>query len=272
MNPETKADLEALTKRLESLEASVKESGVKWEKGFAESSEKWEKGFAEAAEHWECRFTKSDDKWERQFADLVIAQDARAGALERAATSLEDWRPSMEGTLDDVYLEVGKLSKHWERALRERSPLLFPTAPQLSGDSQLLLHEHFISSSASERPPAADFADRPHGHCYDNYYREDGFGSVTTLVHPPVKGACCLPTPPSHHVHHVKANSGDYHRSASTHANSIGRLPKLNFPTFDGADPKLWLSRCVDYFELYEVEQYKWIMVATMHFVPPAAH
>jgi hypothetical protein len=174
----------------------------------------------------------------------------------------------MEGTLDDVRLEVDKLSKHWEHALRERSPPLFPTAPQPPEDPLLKLHEHFISSLASERPPAADITDRPHGHCYDNCYREDGFGSVTTLVHPPVKGACRLPTAPSHSVHHVKANSGDYHRSASTHANSIGRLPKLNFPTFDGADPKLWLSRCVDYFELYEVEQSRWIMVSTMHFVP----
>jgi hypothetical protein len=46
----------------------------------------------------------------------------------------------------------------------------------------------------------------------------------------------------------------------------------LNLPTFDGANTKLWLSRCVDYFELYEVEQSRWIMVSTMHFVPPAAH
>jgi hypothetical protein len=50
--------------------------------------------------------------------------------------------------------------------------------------------------SASERPSASGQADRPNGHNVDNFHREDGFGLVTTVVHPPVKGACRLPTPP----------------------------------------------------------------------------
>jgi hypothetical protein len=49
-------------------------------------------------------------------------------------------------------------------------------------------------------------------------------------------------------------------------------LPKLNFPTFDGDNPKLWLSRAVDYLVMYEVEPHKWIKIATMHFHDPAAH
>lgn len=28
-------------------------------------------------------------------------------------------------------------------------------------------------------------------------------------------------------------------------------LPKINFPPFDGCNPKLWLGRCLDYFEMY---------------------
>jgi hypothetical protein len=259
MNPETKAVLDALTQRFESLEASVKESGAKWEKGFAESSAKWEKGFEETEEKWEICFSQSDDKWERQFADLVVAQDARVEALERVATSFEDWRPGLEGTLDDVCLEVSKLSKNRERAMRDRSPPLLPTVPPSSRDPMLQLQEHFIYSSASGRPPAADFVDSPSGHCSDNYHRVDGFGSITTVAHPPVKGAYSLPSPPLHD--YVKHSIGN-----------LGRLPKLNFPKFDGVDPKLWLSRCLDYFELYAVEQGRWIMVATMHFIPPTSH
>jgi hypothetical protein len=45
----------------------------------------------------------------------------------------------------------------------------------------------------------------------------------------------------------------------------------MNFPQFDGDNPKLWLSRAVDYFELYEVEEHRWIMVASMNFVVPAS-
>jgi hypothetical protein len=50
-----------------------------------------------------------------------------------------------------------------------------------------------------------------------------------------------------------------------------GKLPKMNFPQFDGDNPKLWLSRAVDYFELYEIEEHRWIMVASMNFVVPAS-
>jgi hypothetical protein len=45
----------------------------------------------------------------------------------------------------------------------------------------------------------------------------------------------------------------------------------LNFPIFDGDSPKLWISRCEDYFDIYDVLADDWIKVATMHFVDPAA-
>lgn len=56
--------------------------------------------------------------------------------------------------------------------------------------------------------------------------------------------------------------------SSASHA---GKLPKLNFPTFDGENPKLWLKNCEDYFELYSVEPCVWIKVSTMHFQPTSA-
>jgi hypothetical protein len=197
--------------------------------GFAESSAKWEKGFAEAEDKWEIRFNQSDDKWERQFADLVVSQDARVEALERATTSFEDWRPGLEGTLDDVRLEVGKFSKNWERALHDRSPPLLPTAPPPSQDPKIQLHEHVHNSSVSGHPPAADFADRPSGHGYDNFYRADGFGSITTVAHPPIKGAYRLPIPLPLPEAPPTPNFGNYGRSSENFGGDQGRLPKLNF-------------------------------------------
>jgi len=38
-------------------------------------------------------------------------------------------------------------------------------------------------------------------------------------------------------------------------------LPKINFPPFDGSNPKLWLGRCLDYFEMYFVPRRCWIKV-----------
>jgi hypothetical protein len=50
-----------------------------------------------------------------------------------------------------------------------------------------------------------------------------------------------------------------------------GRLPKLNFPLFDGNQPQLWKSKCEKYFEMYETEYHMWVKVATMHFEGRAA-
>jgi hypothetical protein len=164
MNPEIKLVLDALTKRFDVLEASVKEASEKWEKGFVEASEKWEKGFAEADEKWDNCFSMSEDNWERQFADLKVAQDARVDALERVAASLYAWKTEIEGTVDDIRMEVGKLSKHWGRSVRDRSPLLLPTVPSALPTppaSNNKFHSLDLKpSSVSGRPSAADETDR----------------------------------------------------------------------------------------------------------------
>jgi hypothetical protein len=51
----------------------------------------------------------------------------------------------------------------------------------------------------------------------------------------------------------------------------LGQLPKVPFPTFDGDNPKLWQTRCEDYFTMYVVDPRVWIRVATMQFTGPAA-
>jgi len=45
----------------------------------------------------------------------------------------------------------------------------------------------------------------------------------------------------------------------------------MDFPVFDGEDPKLWLSRCDDYFDMYSVEPSQWICVATMRMTGAAS-
>jgi hypothetical protein len=113
MNPDTKLILDELNKRFDDLEMRI-----------------------------DNRVTEQDDKWERKFGDLSISHDARVSALERAAASLETWRPAIDAKVDNIGLEVGKLTKHYDRAVRERSPPILPTSPP-----------------AAERPPAKSNAD-----------------------------------------------------------------------------------------------------------------
>jgi hypothetical protein len=52
---------------------------------------------------------------------------------------------------------------------------------------------------------------------------------------------------------------------------SLGQLPKLHFPKFDGDHLKLWQSRCESYFEMYSVDPGVWVCVVTIHFDSVAA-
>ena len=48
------------------------------------------------------------------------------------------------------------------------------------------------------------------------------------------------------------------------------KIPKVDFPRFDGDHPKLWLGDCLDYFILYHVESTSWVRIARLHFVGAA--
>lgn len=143
-----------------------------------------------------------------------MLQDVQVDALERAAASLEDWRPEMQGMVDDIRLEVRKLSKHWERMVLNRLPPLLETTP-----------------SAAKRPSATSEANRPNGHRDDKFHQEDGYGSVTTIVHPssrvryappPSTHTPKLPVPPLPSLNNRwKSASNGESRGSRT-----GRLPK----------------------------------------------
>ena len=48
-------------------------------------------------------------------------------------------------------------------------------------------------------------------------------------------------------------------------------IPKMNFPDFDGSDPKVWLDNCYSYFELYQIPEGMWITAARIHLKDNAA-
>jgi len=48
-------------------------------------------------------------------------------------------------------------------------------------------------------------------------------------------------------------------------------MPKMQFPKFDGANPKVWRDNCESYFELYQLPEGMWITAAHLHFEGNAA-
>lgn len=209
--------------------------------------------FADHDSKWDQHLSERDADWEQKLADLKDVHDLRVGALERAASSIDDWRPGVEITTGDLRLEVKKLNKHYEHT----------TLEQPSSISGVLAP----SPSAAGRPSAAEPATKPSGHHVDISHREDDHGVVTAVVHPLVKGASPDPHSTFHSAH-------QYYKSDDRCDGSHGpytHWPKLDFPYFDGENPKLWLSRCADYFEFYNIEQSLWVRLASMHFADPTS-
>jgi hypothetical protein len=42
-------------------------------------------------------------------------------------------------------------------------------------------------------------------------------------------------------------------------------LPKWSFPKFQGNDPGIWFDRCMEYFTVYQVPEWIWASIASMH-------
>jgi hypothetical protein len=60
------------------------------------------------------------------------------------------------------------------------------------------------------------------------------------------------------------------HATDDTH-NDNGRLPKLNFPFYEGDHTRLWITQAEDYFDMYDVHPRHWVRICRMHFRNAAA-
>ncbi|KAK3124731.1 hypothetical protein QOZ80_7BG0591530 [Eleusine coracana subsp. coracana] len=48
-------------------------------------------------------------------------------------------------------------------------------------------------------------------------------------------------------------------------------MPKIAFPKFDGIHPRIWIDKCLDYFELFKVPRCLWATAASLHMEGNAA-
>jgi hypothetical protein len=184
-------------------------------------------------------FTKCIDE---VTADDRIS-DARVANLEESTAAIDksftEWQPRVDSSITAVKLELSKLNSFFDRDAR---------APGSSSPGVM----HIESASAG--PPAEVATDGPVGHHSANDHRDCGYEHVYTHTHDPVKGT--IPTPPSMPqipvpFEYMPADSARFNPDSRV---PFGKLPKMNFPTFDGENPKLWQSRCENYFEMYAVE------------------
>jgi hypothetical protein len=201
-------------------------------------------------------FTHRCDTIHQQVDVAALRGEERLMSLELLKTEVDVWKPEITKKVEDLSLEMARVGKFLEREFRPH----VVDQPGIFGPYQ----------SASARPPGGiHHADGPFGRRPDLHYRDRESGPQGVPTHIPVKGT--FSAHPSR-LSGFMAEQYYPHESPREYMRpSLGRLPKLNFPQFDGSQPRLWKSKCEKYFEMYETEYFMWVKVATMHFEGRAA-
>ncbi|WVZ71981.1 hypothetical protein U9M48_020508 [Paspalum notatum var. saurae] len=170
--------------------------------------------------------------------------------LKIAKGEFEQWKPQVENQVNDLQATVADLRHQIGKMMSK------PDHPDLA--------KRKASVSAHLETSSSEAMLGQNGHRDENSHRRDGQGVIFTTLPPPVKGAKqFLNTPIPFDGFDQSSYSG---ASVFGHA-----LPQLDFPKFDGSNPKIWIKRCDTYFDVYNVPEEQWVRLATMHFTGAAA-
>jgi hypothetical protein len=112
---------------------------------------------------------------------------------------------------------------------------------------------------------------RPSGHRQAHRNQGVGTGEDHTSSHALVRGEHSEAYDPDVVLSDDDVDNVTQDRSGHTRNNFGSRLPKSDFPKFDGENPKWWKKNCEKYFKLYKVDTHLWVDFATMHFKGNAA-
>ncbi|KAJ1266387.1 hypothetical protein BS78_08G147400 [Paspalum vaginatum] len=185
---------------------------------------------------------------------LTGVQDILTQLLDKV-NSIDAWKSTAESSLGTLLKQSASAAERIGH-LEARPPPPPPpntTRPQPQWVNPFDLN---LAPPDSSRPPATT-SERPHGHRLNNNHRDDGGGILG--AHPPHPVTSMFPE------HHSSAPESPW--GGHPHA----PYPKLEFPKFDGDNPRLWRDRCEMYFEVYSVADALKTRFAALNFIGAAA-
>lgn len=168
------------------------------------------------------------------------------------------WKPELEGKVTELQNSVSDLKLKVDLFIHE-----LPSKPK--GEEEIKLE---ASTPAYLGVPAKVETSGQSGHREETLHRSAGFGVVTTLEPPPVKGAKRFSE-----TTHVPFRSLDSPGSVNTNGsgNFAYTVPKSDFPSFDGSNPKIWIKHCENFFDVYDIPDGMKVKFALMNFLGSAA-
>lgn len=210
---------------------------------------------------------KTDEQLERILAMLgennkgIAELKTAMQEMTSAKEEFDAWKPDVEQRVSDLQHVVTQLGDRVEQLVA------VATAPS-SGSEQPVTPTGTLpptSTTAHLVVPSKEATSGPKGHRVEEHHRGSGFGVVYTSPDPP-------PVTGAKNHHQFPFNSSDtMHRDRSWQSMLNHAIPPINFPQFEGANPKLWIHRCEAFFDLYNVPKFMWVNLATMNFLGSAS-
>lgn len=164
---------------------------------------------------------------------------------------LGTWRPMIDTKVDALHNSVRNLQTKVDQLTSRPLPMA-PGARTFEFDEIDLTKSAAAHLAASSTEATSWLL----GHGDTTDHRGIGNRVVTTLVPAPVTGA---------QQPHLPI------LDAPTRLQLNQAIPPMDFPKFDGMNPKLWKKRCESYFDVYAVPREVWVKIAVMNFTGSAA-
>lgn len=205
------------------------------------------------------------------LADLAVAVssiNAKLSEMHPAVLDLHTWRPNMERSVESLRAEVGDLRS---RVIDLTRPSSSSTIPR--GDLPPLLQLSTDASALNPPKPAVPGKEEHAvglggdghgqiGHRDASNHRGDHSADHSIPGGTPAKGTYQIPGP--------GYDPSEFARSWGSHYHSFPRPPRVDFPLFDGDNPRAWRLKCEAYFQVCSMHPDTWVNCAAMYFIDGA--
>jgi hypothetical protein len=261
--------LAELDKRFQSLEAKWKSRVGGLKSHVAEADRCLSNPSESIRADMEAHLTASDVNTESRLCQIEEDAGFYVTALESAVQLLDGWRPRVDSSIAHLQYSIEQIHVSLESPWPHLGPCSLAGHPR--GLSERGILSTLGSAPGRQSIPVEDADGPPFGHRFASQHWDSGFWQTLIDSHSPVKGTngSQHPTSFSFPVRNSYGWGEEEHHGESS--NSLHRMPRLNFPSFNGGSHKLWQSKCEKYFDMYETEPHMWIKVATLQFEGVAA-
>ncbi|KAG2577003.1 hypothetical protein PVAP13_6NG073760 [Panicum virgatum] len=180
-------------------------------------------------------------------------------------TGLEAWQSSADASMGLLLTKADDTASRLQRLESAPPPRPQPPPPQPPLPPQLpAAWTDPLDLNLAPGQATRSFAstwERPHGHRVEHGHRDVGGGILGSHPPRPVTGMPPTSLPPIH----------DLTLDLGASSVRVGPTPKMDFPKFDGSNPRLWKDKCELFFEVYCVSESLKPRFAALNFSGSAA-